>query len=126
MTKLRTLRSSRDAWWITMHVSYRIGESWAALREHLQKHNSLVRKTGVGALAHLVFNPEQFYNDIVKLTAIETWQDFLDEVPAKYLSQVSACIMEMALMSAAEYRTRIFSRVTSFPARLLIFCETGP
>jgi hypothetical protein len=111
------------AWWITMHVSYRIGEPWAALREHLQKHNSLVRKTGVGALAHLVFNPEQFYNDIVKLTAIETWQDFLDEVLAKYLSQVSACIMETALMSAAEYRTRIFSRVTSFPARLLIFAK---
>ena len=105
------------------NVSYRVCQPWQALRDHLHAHTMLVATIGAGALAHLVYHPDELHNQIRALCEESAWDEMVDDIPATMVADMLACILEIYLASLAEFKVRILSRTSSLPVSLLLFAK---
>ena len=69
-----------DSFWIILEISWRVCAPWSNLRKLLQQHGILQRRSGMGALASLVFwKASGLRSDIVALTSVDAWNDWLED-----------------------------------------------
>eukprot|EP00959_Pyramimonas_sp_CCMP1952_P354523 7426507-Pyramimonas_sp.AAC.1 len=88
-------------WWLLVDISFKVRRPWRELREHLQAHDQLVKRTGAGALAHLVWTKaDSIYKNALSMQKIDAWSDVLDTVGDAYLVDAAAACCELGMASA--------------------------
>ena len=116
------------AFWVVGAISFIVSKPWQLFRAFLQSHELLVRRTGGGALAHLVWGKaDEFWEMMLELTQVESWAAFLaDEVGDELLMEAAAVCREISMASLIEYNVRTLSRTEAFPAKLLLLGKNKP